>query len=106
MLSLPRALLLQCDNKALGREPFFLARMLAKVSDWKKEHRMRCVTVVIADQHPIVRASSGSCCVSHLYDDTMRGATVEGVADRVRIGEHCWMTNTLGEAPLHRNLRP
>jgi stage III sporulation protein SpoIIIAA len=51
---LPRALLLQCDNKALGREPFFLARMLAKVSDGKKEHRMRCVTVVIADQHPIV----------------------------------------------------
>jgi hypothetical protein len=36
MLSLPRALLLQCDNKALGREPFFLARMLAKVSDWKR----------------------------------------------------------------------
>jgi hypothetical protein len=31
-----------------------LARMLAKVSDWKGEHRMRCVTVVIADQHPIV----------------------------------------------------
>jgi len=45
---------LQCDNKALSREPFFLARMLAKVSDWKGEHRMRCVTVVIADQHPIV----------------------------------------------------
>jgi hypothetical protein len=35
MLSLQRALLLQCDNKALGREPFFLARMLAKASDWK-----------------------------------------------------------------------
>jgi len=35
MLSLQRALLLQCDNKALGREPFFLARMLAKVSDGK-----------------------------------------------------------------------
>jgi hypothetical protein len=30
MLSLQRALLLQCDNKALGREPFFLARMPAK----------------------------------------------------------------------------
>jgi two-component system, NarL family, nitrate/nitrite response regulator NarL len=28
--------------------------MLAKVSDWKGEHRMRCVTVVIADQHPLV----------------------------------------------------
>ena len=39
---------------------------------------MRCVTVVIADQPPIVRASSGSCCVSH-----RRGCTdIQIFADR------------------------
>lgn len=44
---LTKALLfLQCDNKALGREPFFLARMPAKVSDWKRN--IVCVQMIDA----------------------------------------------------------